>query len=229
MLLAVRIPLVAALLIGLLAPLETRAQFILRETGGTFRTDAPNLAAATNGATAFGKNELGFGIHFITTINDGTYGNSSSWIGAAGSESWVGVYLATPSTIASIAYGRDNNGVYTDRSLNPTRIEYTTSSLANATEQAAAVWRTIGILDYYQENPGSPARRHLYDLATPLAGVTGFRLRAYGDANAYDELELYSTAYGVAAVPEPSTYAALAGLAALGLAMWRRGRARGAR
>src|SRR5690606_13590265 len=39
-----------------------------------------NLATGA-GATPFASSELGLGIHLTSTLNDGLYGNSNSWIG----------------------------------------------------------------------------------------------------------------------------------------------------
>jgi hypothetical protein len=213
---------------SLLAPI-THAQFTLVQTGGTFRTDAVNLARPANGGNAIGQDELNFGIHLISKINDGVYGNASSWIGLADYSSWVGVYFSAPTALASFAFGRDNTGDQTSRAAGPAwiphTIQYTTATITSAASAAAATWTTIGSMNYTIAPPDSPSLRHLYDLATPLTGVTGFRIEAasgMGWGVAIDEIELYATA---AAIPEPSTYAALAGLGALGLVLWRRRRA----
>ncbi|MCW5548131.1 MAG: PEP-CTERM sorting domain-containing protein [Opitutaceae bacterium] len=205
------------------------AQFVLVETGGTFRSDATNLAAASNGGIAIGQDELGYGIHFISTINDGVYGNDSSWIGLADyTTSWVGVILPTPSTIASFAFGRDNTGVQITRAFGPAWIphviQYTTDAVTDQASANSATWLTTGSMNYAVDPPPSPELRHLYNLTSPLTGVTAFRIVTSSGIDwgtAIDEIELYSTS----AIPEPSTYAVLAGLAALGLAAWRRRRA----
>lgn len=212
-----------SLILLFLCAVAAHAQFTLVETGGTFRGDATNLAAASNGATAIGLNELGLGTHFITNINDGTYGNSSSWIGAVDSElSWVGVIFPAPTGIGSFAFGRDNTGLFDDRANDVFTLQYTTDSVTVGTA-AGANWVTAVSLVYFNYPP-SPALRHLYNLNTSLTGVTAFRLVAFGGlvaGQAIDEIEVYSTS----AIPEPSTYAAFAGLAALGLVAWRRRKA----
>jgi hypothetical protein len=188
---------------------QANAAFILVETGGTFRTDATNIAAASSNATAIGSDELDYGIHLISHINDGLYGNDNSWIGNS-TISWVGVIFTSPSDVGSFAFGRDNTGQLTDRSTNdPYLIEYT-SSLVTSSSAAGATWTQIGSLDYSMAPPDSPYLRHLYNLDTPLSGVTAFRIQTLGgmgSGNAIDELEVYSAP---AIIPEPSTYALLA-------------------
>lgn len=57
-------------------------------------------------------------------------------------------------------------------------------------------------------------------------GVTnGFNFGVFGNSNTASAISIgsvYADNFSVSAIPEPSTYAALAGLGALGLALWRR-------
>jgi hypothetical protein len=87
-------------------------------------------------------------------------------------------------------------------------------------------------LNYAVSPPADPALRHLYNLDTPLTGITGLIINVPSALNqegyaalAIDEIEVYATA--ASAVPEPSTYAAIFGACVLSLALWRR-RPRGA-
>jgi len=200
--------------------LSAHAQFTLVETGGTFRTGVTNIAI---GATATSTGEYG-APHFTYKINDGLYGNSNSWLGAGFAHNdYIALSFATPVTIASFAFGRDNTGGFVDRSLMPIIIEYSTDYVPGDS-LFTGTWITVGTLDYFSSPPPSPSFRHLYNLDTPLTGVTGFRLSIPAPANpvygggAIDELELYATS----AIPEPSTYALLAGAAVLSLTIWRR-------
>lgn len=198
---------------------SAHAQLVLVETGGTFRGDATNIAAASNGATAIGQDEYGAGVHFITGINNGSYGNSSSWIGENEQPSWVGVIFSAPSTVASFAFGRDNTGGFGDRAGGQYFIEYTTDAVTPGTA-ASATWTLAAFLNHAHVPPPLPSFRHLYDFDVALTGVTAFRISTSA-GQAIDELEVYSTP---AAIPEPSTYAALIGAAALGFVAWRRRR-----
>lgn len=186
------------------------AQFILVEQGGSF---APgNLATA---GTAFALNEIDIPPHTIDGVNDGVYGNSSSWIGAT-LDSNVGVILSAPSGISAFAFGRDNTGVYADRAAGMYTFHYSTDPISGF-NPLTATWNLIGQFSY---DPtyfpyiavSNPAERHAFNLATPLTGVTAFRITTegapmFGVALAIDEIELYASP-----IPEPSTLA-LAGLA----------------
>lgn len=64
-------------------------------------------------------------------------------------------------------------------------------------------------------------------LASSATG--GFNFEVFGNSNIAGNIttgSMYASSFSVSAVPEPSTYAAFAGLGALGLAMWRRRQAR---
>lgn len=204
------------------------AQFTLVETKGTFRTDATNLAL---GATAVASNEYGFP-HFATNVNDGTYGNASSWLGSASNlNAYIGLGFSTPISIGSIAFGRDNTGTYTDRAAVRYWFEYSTNYVPGS-PITTGNWTQVGptlfepAFNYISSPPPDPSFRHLYNIDTIRTGVTGIRFDVPAVGNntyqgaAIDEIEVYAT--HASAIPEPSTYAAFAGLAALGLAAWRR-------
>jgi len=55
----------------------------------------------------------------------------------------------------------------------------------------------------------------------PVDGFS-FRIMAMSTVDAISSGQMYADNFTVSAIPEPSTYAALAGLGALGLALWRR-------
>ncbi|HMO51042.1 MAG TPA: choice-of-anchor D domain-containing protein [Kiritimatiellia bacterium] len=159
--------------------------------GGTF--DPNNLAT---GGVAFAKDELGTPPHTIGGVNDGVYGNSSSWI-AGSSNSFIGISLGTsPVTVGRIAFGRDNTGNLEDRVFATYTLQYTTNAAPdNATPDSS--WTTIGVMVYaFPDGPdfAYPARRHEFSF-TPVS-ATGIRLAISGAAEAdtmvaIDEIELY--------------------------------------
>lgn len=66
---------------------------------------------------------------------------------------------------------------------------------------------------------------------TAGAATGGFNFEIFGNSNmaaAISSGAVYADNFAVSAIPEPSTYAAFAGLGALGLAFWRRRQARAA-
>ena len=98
----------------------------LEEVGGVGL--ATNYARQA-GATAFAKDLLGNGqyapTHTIPNLNNGSYGNGSSWIGNT-ANSFCGIsFGATPVSLARVAWGRDNTGTYSDRTVGAYTLEYT--------------------------------------------------------------------------------------------------------
>jgi hypothetical protein len=185
----------------------------LVEQGGTFAPD--NLAAASAGAIPIGSSslgpEIGVGFHVIANANDGTYGNSNSWIGGTANpypRPFIGVALDGASPISSFAFGRDNLGTFSDRNLGLYELQYTTAAFPDANTPDAS-WTSIGTLDYQSPGTGNfsaPQLRHRYNF-TPIANATGVRLivpgTGLGGGTAVDELELYATP-GVVVPPPPN-------------------------
>ncbi|HEX2750428.1 MAG TPA: lamin tail domain-containing protein, partial [Verrucomicrobiales bacterium] len=184
----------------------------LAEEAGSM--DAANdLALASKGAVAFAKDLLGNGAyaptHTIPNLNNGTYGNASSWIGDT-ANSFCGISLgATPVTLRSIAFGRDNTAGFTDRSLGLFTLQYTTVANPSAATPDAS-WTNIGTLNYQSAGGGNnftaPSRRHRFNFTAVSA--TGIRLTCpgagLGTGSCVDEIELYEQA-GTVFTPSPLT------------------------
>ena len=167
---------------------------------------------ASRGATAFGSSELGFGIHFITKINDGFYGNSSSWISdrglGAGSDPdpFVGIAFGRSLNLSTLAWGRDNGdtteggcgGTCTDRSIGTYTIQVTQVAAPGLdtadTGDAATGWETVGTVQYAQAAPPgfNPSLRHSFLLAKDAQPIsaTGVRIKVSDGNLAIDELEV---------------------------------------
>ena len=221
------------------------AQLSYVSSGGTFSTEFVNVAAAANGAVAFAGSEYGTP-HFTANLNDGLYGNSNSWLAAPVGQVLsyedlfvsAGVIFSAPATITSLAFGRDNTGGFTDRSSEEHRFFYSTDPIAGF-NPLTATWNSLGVVF-----PDTSFRK-LYTLSGgPIAGVTAVRVSTIAEGEyldyseydpetdtfydyyipfsgqAIDELEVYSTT----AIPEPSAFAALAGIVGLAFAAARRRR-----
>jgi hypothetical protein len=161
--------------------------------GGSFGVG--NLATA---GTAFAKDVIAATPHSIAALNNGSYGNASSWISAS-ANSFAGINLgATPMSVNRIAFGRDNTGGFTDRSVAIYTLQYTTTPNPNA---ATTSWTTIGTLDYGNTTLiAQPATRHL--IAFPTVQATGIRVLMNVDGIAIDEIELYNATTVSAAFPK---------------------------
>lgn len=147
-----------------------------------------NLAAA---GTAFAKDNIGVAPHSIAAVNDGVYGDDSSWIGAS-DDTFVGIsFGATPTAVKSIAWGRDNTGALTDRTTGIYVIQSTAVPNPNAATPEAS-WTTMGTVSSFGEL-ANPHQRHLYNFTPFLA--TGIRLKTLvppgASRMAIDELEVY--------------------------------------
>ena len=219
----------AAVCIALCAS-HASAQLTLTGGGLTLVQEGPAAAVAgdpapvnlATGATPFALDELDLGTHYIANLNNGTYGNASSWIGngATGTVGpFVGISLgATPiSDVQSIAFGRSNvlsgdpcgAGVCMDRAQGLYELQYTAVPSPDAMT-ADAEWISIGTLAYgASEGPGTNYnniwQRHRFNF-DPV-DATGIRLivpaSGIGGGTAIDEIELYDVAGDYVPPPPP--------------------------
>ncbi len=159
----------------------------LVQTGGViFATDYSRQA----GATPFAKDTIPAAPHAIAGLNNGTYGNSSSWIGNS-LNSFCGVSFGGTVNLGSVAWGRDNTGSFSDRCAGLYTLEYTQVASPGtgtaATGNPATGWAVIGTITY----PASYSLRHAYTF-TPV-NATGIRLtvpgNSFADGACIDELE----------------------------------------
>jgi len=81
-----------------------------------FNVEGVNVALAEQGATlaASGSN-VSRNRHELRLINDGHYGNSSSWMSNEVGGGWVTVEFAQPQQIEQVVWGRDRQGKFSDR------------------------------------------------------------------------------------------------------------------
>jgi fibronectin-binding autotransporter adhesin len=88
---------------------------------------------------------------------------------------------------------------------------------------AFAVDGTLSVTFINAFNPTLGATFNLFDFASLSGTFDTLNLQALGGGLAWNTSALYTTGVlSVSAIPEPSTYAMFAGLAVLGLAIWRR-------
>ncbi|PQO25808.1 hypothetical protein C5Y96_23670 [Blastopirellula marina] len=81
-----------------------------------FNIEGVNVALAEHGTklTASGSN-VSPNRHELRLINDGNYGNSSSWMSNEVGGGWVAVEFAEPQLIEQVVWGRDRQGKFSDR------------------------------------------------------------------------------------------------------------------
>ncbi|MFM7115329.1 MAG: DUF1549 domain-containing protein, partial [Planctomycetota bacterium] len=61
--------------------------------------------------------------HRLEQVNDGLVGNDFSWISSEAGKGWIQIELPAEESITAIAWGRDRNQVYRDRTATKYRIE----------------------------------------------------------------------------------------------------------
>jgi hypothetical protein len=174
-----------------------------------------NEGLTSRGSSAFGSSELNFGIHFIKNINDGFYGNSSSWIsdrgvgGGADPDPYIGISFHRTVNITSLAWSRDNGdtteggcgGTCTDRSLGTYTLQVTQVPDAGVDTQdtgdASTGWETVGTVQYAAAAAPAfnPSLRHEFGVAKagqPIA-ATAVRIKVSSGSMDLDELEVNPT------------------------------------
>ena len=100
-----------------------------------FNTAGANVALAKAGArvTASGQNKTP-NRHDLLYVNDGTYGNSSSWMSNQPGKGWLLVEFSEPQTVDRVVWGRDREGKLTDRLATAYRLEV---------EDPSGTWRLV--------------------------------------------------------------------------------------
>ncbi|MEQ1748723.1 MAG: cadherin-like beta sandwich domain-containing protein [Prosthecobacter sp.] len=143
------------------------------------------------GKPVWATSELGIAPHTVANINDGLYGNASSWIAGAPLAT-IGVNLgATPVNIGQLAFGRDNTGQFSDRWTGLYHLEVTTTPNPGATTPESA-WTRLGTVDLTSGALPSPGRRRLLTFSpVPVTGVRLVMQSTTSQGICVDELELY--------------------------------------
>jgi hypothetical protein len=174
----------------------------LVEQGGSF---APQNLAQRPQAKPFASSCLEHPLHRVEHLNDGSYGNSRSWIADGVGRQFAGINLGGKFVIDSFAFGRDNGGdltadrpdPYADRCAGTYMLQVT--AVENPNEQTPdSDWREVGTIDHPDREVDiaigrfKPYARHRYRFRPMEA--TGVRLIVPGPGAAIDELEVYPAA-----------------------------------
>ncbi|HRE99330.1 MAG TPA: PSD1 and planctomycete cytochrome C domain-containing protein [Pirellulaceae bacterium] len=131
-----------------------------------FDSSGRNVALATQGAVARASgSKTAVGTHELPFVNDGRYGNASSWMCDQPAGGWIEIEFPQPTTIERITWGRDRNGTYDDRTALRYRIDL--SPLAASDDTQDTSWTTVA--DHSDRRPrGEPA-----DAGTPPETANG--------------------------------------------------------
>lgn len=130
------------------------------------------------------------------------------------------------STGTNLMVERGYGSSYTLTSARDTDVTDVTDLTVRMTHNAA----THDITVSYSTDGATFYDSIVYNPSTAWSGAPtdgfSFRILALSSVDAISAGQLYADNFSVTAVPEPSTYAALAGLGAFGLVLWRRRQAR---
>ena len=89
-----------------------------------FTKTGRNVALASLGAVARSSGDnVSPNVHELRFVNDGRYGNRSSWMSNETGGGWVEIELPAETEIAGVRWGRDRNGQYNDRLAIEYRLE----------------------------------------------------------------------------------------------------------
>ena len=89
-----------------------------------FNAEGQNVALASLGTTVTTSGDnIAADRHEPRLINDGRYGNSSSWMSSENGKGWVELKFATEQEVTKVVWGRDREGEYKDRLATEYRIE----------------------------------------------------------------------------------------------------------
>ncbi len=111
-----------------------------------FNTAGENIALASAGTTVTSSGDITVANrHELRFVNDGIYGNSSSWMSSADGQGWVVLEFPQEQTIDRVVWGRDREGKYDDRLA----IQYTLE-----VAERSGKWRTVA--DSSDRRPYAP-------------------------------------------------------------------------
>ena len=95
-----------------------------------YASTGENIARQANVLVTSSGDTVAPGTHELRFVNDGVYGNSSSWMSAQTGGGWVQYEWPDSQVIEAVAWGRDRQGQYDDRLATEYRMEVWDDSLA---------------------------------------------------------------------------------------------------
>ena len=161
---------------------------------------APMNLARQPGATPFASDVVpGLPMFSVAGLTDGVYGHNNSWVPNSATPAYCGVSFGGAFTVGSIAFGRDNTGAHTNRSLGLHTLQHTSIASPGVatvfTGNPATGWATLGTLNFLSAGTGdftNPSQRHRFTFAPSTATAVRLLVPAVGVAGGtvIDELEV---------------------------------------
>jgi len=152
------------------------------------------LGACPFNSSSYGDEE-NFDKHFGQDVNDGDYGNPSSWIGGPSDPSpFIVLKFFGEVSISAIAFGRDNTGVAGDRNIGTYTVAVTTDV---DPDPFSATFTDVGTITINGDTAGfTGSLRHQYPLSTASPGcapisATALKITTSPNSLCIDELEVY--------------------------------------
>lgn len=192
-------------------------------TGLPYTSSWTSLVTVTNNATVASSGFTSAGYEIYTT--NATNTDSNAYYG-------INVAQSFGASNITLEWGKWNGTAFTTTASSLT-LDTTTAVILRLTYDGATKVLTT---DYSKNGGASFLTGASYDLdgaqiGLSAPGLNGFGLELYASASAGNAINAGQVSFdnfSVSAIPEPSTYAALAGLGALGLALWHKRRTRAA-
>ena len=156
-----------------------------------YDTSGVNVALAGHGASVRSSGDrVSPDRHELRLVNDGRYGNSSSWMSDEAGRGWLEVAFPEVKKIDRVVWGRDREGQYGDRLPTDYRIEIEVAETASpetenpeAASSDAGEWRTIADAGDRQPYDGENPRVDPYANAG-LDGESADRVRRWEERRA---------------------------------------------
>lgn len=119
-----------------------------------FDAEARNVALASAGTKATSSGDtIAPNHHELRYVNDGSYGNSRSWMSDTQGKGWITLEFASEQLIERVVWGRDRDGEFTDRLATEYQIDVSNSAGQWQTVADSTDRRTYGTGDKASKSP----------------------------------------------------------------------------